>query len=149
MKRSRASAGHNNRAGKQSAVWNVDEDKVSISVEPESDVVNSNPSTHFNKSSEHFTEKYSIDPAKILDAVYYFLTYGPNFGDNANIMVFTNSNATNVFPSSFIKFPISYTDTTGKDDNTFTWRSRIYYMRHRRVQARLILLITILFLHTD
>jgi hypothetical protein len=72
-----------------------------------------NPSTHFNKSSENFTEKYSIDPAKILNAAYHFLTYGPNFGDNADIMVVTNSNATNVFP-------ISYTDTTGKDDNTFT-----------------------------
>jgi len=44
MKRSPASAGHDNRAGKQAAVWTVDDDEVSISVEPKSDVVNKNRS---------------------------------------------------------------------------------------------------------
>ena len=42
--------------------------------------------------------KYSINPAKVGNAVYHFHSYGPCFGDNADIQVLDNSNATNVFP---------------------------------------------------
>jgi len=64
--------------------------------------------------------KYPINPAKAGNAVYHFHAHGPSFGDNADIQVVNNSNATNTFPRSFTKFPISYTDTTGKGDKTFT-----------------------------
>ncbi|CAF3900610.1 unnamed protein product [Adineta steineri] len=64
--------------------------------------------------------KYPINPAKTLNAVYHFHSQGPSFGDNADIMVLNNNNLTNVQPRSFTKFPISYTDTTGHGDKTFT-----------------------------
>lgn len=64
--------------------------------------------------------KYPINPDKVGNAVYHFHAYGPSFGDNADIQIVNNSNATNQFPRSFIKFPISYTDTTGKGNKTFT-----------------------------
>ncbi|CAF4149393.1 unnamed protein product [Rotaria sp. Silwood2] len=64
--------------------------------------------------------KYPINPAKTLNAVYHFYAHGPNFGDNADIYVTTNSNKTDQFPRRFTKFPISYMDTTGQVDKTFT-----------------------------
>ncbi len=57
--------------------------------------------------------KYPINPDKAGNAVYHFHAYGPSFGDNADIQVVNNSNATN-------QFPILYTDTTGKGNKTFT-----------------------------
>lgn len=64
--------------------------------------------------------KYPINPAKSSNAVYHFHAHGPCFGDNADIHIVNNSNATNQFPRSFTKFPISYMDTTGQGNKTFT-----------------------------
>ncbi|CAF0995428.1 unnamed protein product [Rotaria sordida] len=61
--------------------------------------------------------KYLINPDKTENAVYHHTDDGPIFGSHHDILVKNVSNSNN---SSYINFPSSYLDTTGKGDITFT-----------------------------
>ncbi|CAF1577547.1 unnamed protein product [Rotaria magnacalcarata] len=61
--------------------------------------------------------KYIISDSKTRHAVYHNDRYGPTFGSGHDIYVANNSHSNN---SSYIHFPKTYVDTTGKLYNTFT-----------------------------
>jgi len=61
--------------------------------------------------------KYKINPANAAHAVYHHSSYGPMFGDDQALWLFTDSNEVN---SNCTNFSTSYIDTTGEGDNTFT-----------------------------
>jgi hypothetical protein len=61
--------------------------------------------------------KYLINSGYVGYAVYHYSSYGPTFGYGHDISLVNASNSNN---SSYAKFPNSYTDTTGKGNNTFT-----------------------------
>lgn len=60
--------------------------------------------------------KYFIRSDRIQNAVYHKIDFGPTFGSGHDIYVANNCNSN----SSSINFPYTYTDTTGKDNGTFT-----------------------------
>jgi len=59
--------------------------------------------------------KYPLLPNKTAYAIYSYPNYGPVFGDGYDILI--DSNHMN---ASYVNFPGSYTDMTGKGKATFT-----------------------------
>jgi hypothetical protein len=60
--------------------------------------------------------QYKINPEKTARALLCNSSFGPLFGGN-DIHLVANSNSNN---NSYINFPSTYVDTTGKGNNTFT-----------------------------
>jgi hypothetical protein len=60
--------------------------------------------------------KYPVQPTMTQYSIYDSSGYGPTFGGH-DVHVSSNSNSNN---SSYSNFSDTYTDTTGKGNNTFT-----------------------------
>ncbi|CAF1062656.1 unnamed protein product [Adineta steineri] len=61
--------------------------------------------------------KYTIRSDRAVNAIYDSSDYGPTFGAGCDIGIHNTSNSNY---SNYTYFPLSYDDTTGKGNNTFT-----------------------------
>lgn len=73
----------------------------------------------FTLTNPHNTPptKYFIKSTRVGNAIYGHENFGPTFGAGHDIYLANNSNLNS---SSYIRFPHSYTDTTGQYEKTFT-----------------------------